>query len=664
MIALSRAELDSSLVFVAFLALFSALLTLRAVSSPHNLSRPVSAEGYELVGACIGALLATTLTTGAFLAVFPVFLLCLGGAAVVRYLVDQLSMPGILWLTSVAAGWVVGSLWAVLFILEADFPGPLTVAAFVALGFAGLLFVLGQIANFAREAVLTHERWSLPFSPMDEPRPRARFKVSLQLPCYAEPPEVVMETMNRLAALDYDDYEVLVCDNNTADEQLWRPLEAHCAVLNRRLGVERFRFFHVAPLEGAKAGALNFLLGEMAPDAELIGVIDADYLARNDFLSRLVPFFDDPSLGYIQTPHDYRDYEGNSYLTACHWEYMPTNKVDYPGINEYGGAFTIGTMCLLRTEALRKAGGWAEWCLTEDSEVSVRLRAVGYRGFYFGETFGHGLIPDTFDDYKKQRFRWTAGPVQQLRRHWRLFLPAPFAPPLPGWTKLLEVMRCISPLQTFAGIAFTIFGVLGMIVSLATGAMTPVAVPHVAGLLLLLGGVTWWLRTMHRYRLSGCNNVEDMIRGEIARASLTYVTLLAGVAGLSKRPLAWRRTPKFAGLAAGQESPFAATMPETIAGSVCMVLALGFLFASGFVGGGVALLGFLGLFSLSVRFFCAPLMAAIAIREAQPRKASDRPRYVPRHARTPLVQPGMAVATSHDPRDPASVVRDIRSAPR
>src|SRR5690606_28880205 len=206
------------------------------------------------------------------------------------------------------------------------------------------------------------------------------------------------------------------------------------------------------PLPGAKAGALNLLFKNMAPDAEIFHVFDADYFARNDFLARLVPYFADPEIGHLQTPHDNRGQQATTYLTSCYWEYMPTNKVDYPGIHEYGGAFTIGTMCLLRTEALRKAGGWAEWCLTEDSEVSVRLRAAGYRGYYFGETFRRGLIPETFDDYKKQRFRWTAGPVQQLRRHWRLFLPVPLAPAMPGWTKLLEVMRCISPLQSVAAL--------------------------------------------------------------------------------------------------------------------------------------------------------------------------------------------------------------------
>jgi len=623
---LSRADLDPSLVFVAFLSLFAALLTLRAVPALHRIARPISEEGIELVGAPLAALVATLLVLGKLTAILPVFLLCMICAAVLRNVAHRFSMPGILWLTALGTGFVLTTLWSTLFILEAEVPTALRVVMLIGLGLASLLLVATQIAGLSREAVLTHERWRRPTAaPAATPRAVPPFKVSLQLPCYAEPPEVVIETMNRLAVLDYADYEVLVCDNNTKDERLWRPLEAHCALLNRRLGREVFRFFHVAPLEGAKAGALNWLLDKMDPKAELIGVIDADYLARSDFLSRLVPFFADPKLGYIQTPHDYRGFSESSYLTACHWEYMPANKVDYPGYSEYGGGFTIGTMCLLRTQALRKAGGWAEWCLTEDSEVSVRIRAAGYEGLYLAETFGRGLIPETFDDYKKQRFRWTAGPVQQLRRHWKLFLPQPFAPAMPGWTKLLEIVRCIAPLQTLATIAFAVASLLGMIVALALGDMHPMRVPPVAGLLLALGGATWWVRTMHRYRLSGCFDTEDMIRGEVARASLTWVVLVAGIAGLSKRPLAWRRTPKFAGMTA-EESPFASTMPETIAGSVMLLLALMCLSATGMIGGGVALLGFLGMFSLAVRFFCAPLMAAMAIRGASPdRRAAAKP---------------------------------------
>ncbi len=93
MIALARYELDSSLIFIAFFTLLSALLTLRAVSAPHRLARPVSDEAHELIGASLGALLATLLVTNELFPVLPVFLLCLATAAVARYFLDRFSMP-------------------------------------------------------------------------------------------------------------------------------------------------------------------------------------------------------------------------------------------------------------------------------------------------------------------------------------------------------------------------------------------------------------------------------------------------------------------------------------------------------------------------------------------------------------------------------------------
>ena len=54
-------------------------------------------------------------------------------------------------------------------------------------------------------------------------------KVSIHVPAYNEPPAMVIETLDALARLDYPDFEVLVIDNNTPEESVWRPVEAHCA---------------------------------------------------------------------------------------------------------------------------------------------------------------------------------------------------------------------------------------------------------------------------------------------------------------------------------------------------------------------------------------------------------------------------------------------------
>src|ERR1700683_84151 len=83
----------------------------------------------------------------------------------------------------------------------------------------------------------------------------------------------------------------------------------------------------------------------------------------------------------------------------------------------------MGTTCVLRRRALAEVAGWAEWSLTEDSEVSIRLHAAGYAGLMFRAPYGKGLIPETFAAYRRQRFRWAYGPVQTFKHHWRLYLP-------------------------------------------------------------------------------------------------------------------------------------------------------------------------------------------------------------------------------------------------
>jgi cellulose synthase/poly-beta-1,6-N-acetylglucosamine synthase-like glycosyltransferase len=109
-----------------------------------------------------------------------------------------------------------------------------------------------------------------------------------------------------------------------------------------------------------------------------------------------------------------------------------------PSLNERDATLTVGTMCLIRKRALEDAGGWSEWCQTEDSELSIRIHAAGYSSVYTNETFGRGLIPETFLGYKKQRFRWTFGPVQELKHHFKLYLPKFMAKPS-AMTRLQKV---------------------------------------------------------------------------------------------------------------------------------------------------------------------------------------------------------------------------------
>ncbi len=619
----TRADLDPWVLFIAVTALVAALWIARAVPGMHR-ARQVAQPYDGLFFAGFAGAGVTAIVYGPSTPVVP--LLLYGALATLIHRKGRhLSMSGVAWLTIDFLGLVFGWFWSLLFINDLALPRALEAVAMIGLTLTLAVSILGSVERIAREAVFTHQHWRRPIrAPEGGEAGDYRPRVSIQLPCYAEPPEMVNETMNRLAALDYDNYEVLVCDNNTKDEALWRPLEHHAAVLNRRLGREVFRFFHVAPLPGAKAGALNWLLDRMDPQAELIAVIDADYYSKPDFLSRLVPFFRGQSLAYLQTPHDYRDFEDSRYLSACYAEYMPNNKIDMLGVHEYGGAFTIGTMCILRTRVLRQVGGWAEWCLTEDSEISVRMRAAGYRGIYLGETFGRGLIPATFDDYKKQRFRWTAGPVQQLRRHWKLFRPTPWARRMPGWTKLLEVLRCIAPLRTLAGLATGVLVLAGLTLAALAGRLEPVDLPAIMWVLMPLAAATGLVRMWHRYRVAGINRIRDMVRGEIARAALGYVVLVAGIAGLSSKPHAWRRTPKF-GAEGSVGAALASVLPETALAIIALAAAAGLFTTRAAFGPELGVLMAVGVAVMGLSFLCAPYMALLALRDASRQKRAAGP---------------------------------------
>jgi hypothetical protein len=198
---------------------------------------------------------------------------------------------------------------------------------------------------------------------------------------------------------------------------LWEPVAEHCA----RLG-PKFRFFHLGKWPGFKAGALNFALRETAPDAEIIASLDSDYIVDPDWLRCMVPQFDNPRVAIVQSPQDYRDNDGSFFKRLMFWEYAGFFKLGMVTRNERNAIIQHGTMSLVRRAALEQNTGasnegWAEWTITEDAELGLRLFRAGWEAVYSPRSFGRGVMPDDFAAFRKQRFRWAYGAMQILRGH-------------------------------------------------------------------------------------------------------------------------------------------------------------------------------------------------------------------------------------------------------
>jgi exo-beta-1,3-glucanase (GH17 family)/cellulose synthase/poly-beta-1,6-N-acetylglucosamine synthase-like glycosyltransferase len=243
-------------------------------------------------------------------------------------------------------------------------------------------------------------------------------KVSIHVPAYREPPEMLKATLDAVARLDYPNFECVVVINNTPDPAFWMPIEEHC----RTLG-ERFKFINADNVAGYKAGALRLALSETAADADIIGVIDADYVVRPEWLKDLVPAFADPKVGMIQAPQDHRDGERSVMHHAMNGEYAGFFDIGMVQRNEANAIIVHGTMCLIRRAALLSAGGWSSDTIVEDSDLGLTVLEHGWQIHYTNRRYGHGLLPDTFEAFKKQRYRWAYGGLQIIRKHWRYLLP-------------------------------------------------------------------------------------------------------------------------------------------------------------------------------------------------------------------------------------------------
>ena len=94
--------------------------------------------------------------------------------------------------------------------------------------------------------------------------------------------------------------------------------------------------------------------------------------------------------------------------------------------NERNAIIQHGTMTMIRRSAIEQVGGWAEWTITEDAELGLRLFRQGWQAVYSPQSFGRGVMPDDFAAYRKQRFRWAYGAMQICRGHWHALL-SPFS---------------------------------------------------------------------------------------------------------------------------------------------------------------------------------------------------------------------------------------------
>ena len=416
-------------------------------------------------------------------------------------------------------------------------PATLAVGIMLFIAALGVIVVLLAEAHELAEAAWMRP-WrnparSIPAS--DEELPM----VSVHVPAYNEPPDMMLQTLDALAVLNYPRFEVLVIDNNTKDAAVWQPVQAHC----ERLGA-KFRFFHVDPLAGFKAGALNFALQQTDPNAEIVAVIDSDYIVKPDWLRDMVPYFSNPEMGIVQGPQDYRDAEQNAFKAMCMAEYRGFFHIGMITRNERNAIIQHGTMTLVRRRVLEEVGGWGEWCITEDAELGLRIFEQGHKATYIPQSYGKGLMPDNFADFKKQRFRWAYGAVLILRHHLAELLGM-----VPSRLTRGQRYHFIAGWLPWLADGFNLAFNLGALAWTVSMLFWPDSIPPpniLFALLPLSLFVFKLIKMLFLYRRRVAATLRQSLAAGLAGLSLSHTIARAMLTGFITRKIGFFRTPKFA----------------------------------------------------------------------------------------------------------------------
>jgi cellulose synthase (UDP-forming) len=138
---------------------------------------------------------------------------------------------------------------------------------------------------------------------------------------------------------------------------------------------------------------------------DIVAAFDPDHVPEGHFLTRVLGYFDDPSIGYVQAPQFY--YNQRACLVA---RGAAEETYDYYSSIQmccYALGFPIVTGChnTHRVSALSEVGGFAAH-EADDLLTTVHYRVAGWRGVYVPERLASGLTPVDMDGYLAQQRRW------------------------------------------------------------------------------------------------------------------------------------------------------------------------------------------------------------------------------------------------------------------
>ena len=237
--------------------------------------------------------------------------------------------------------------------------------------------------------------------------------VSILVPAHNEE-NVIGRLLDRLTELTYpeDKTQIIVIDDASTDST-GEITERYAKNFNH------IKVLHRNKKEGGRGKAAALNAGLKHATGEIILCFDADYYPQRDIVEKLTREFIDPKVGAVQGRVTVLNEPQNIVTRFVALERIGGYRVDqkardYLGlIPQFGG--TVGGF---RRSLLESLGGWDEFILAEDTDLTFQVYLAGYKVRYVEDAECYEEAVENWRDYWKQRYRWAKGHMQTFFKHW------------------------------------------------------------------------------------------------------------------------------------------------------------------------------------------------------------------------------------------------------
>jgi len=231
--------------------------------------------------------------------------------------------------------------------------------------------------------------------------------VTILVPAYNEE-AMIQSAIRSLLELDYPAYDILVIDDGSTDATY-----ARAADLEGYYGRATVRV--VSRSNGGKASALNTGIG--LARTPFVLCMDGDSRLSPGTLRHAMPHFRDPRVGAVA---------GNVKVVNRRNLWTCLQALEYiEGLNMARRAqgfvhavnIVPGPIGVFRRDTLARVGGYDTDTFAEDADLTLKLLTDGWHIVYEDRAIAYTEAPEHLLDLLKQRYRWTRGILQALRKH-------------------------------------------------------------------------------------------------------------------------------------------------------------------------------------------------------------------------------------------------------